>query len=220
MIRHLRRVSFAAVLLIAAFVPAGTAYAMDEDMREPVIVALGDSLTAGLGLPEKDAFPAQLEQALRARGQKVRVVNAGVSGDTAAAGLARLDWSVPDDASAVIVELGANDALMGLDPAATKAALDKIITAIQAKGLPILLAGMEAPRNMGKDYVEAYGAMYQDLADRYGVILYPFFLDGVALDDKLTFQDGMHPNAKGVAHIVEGILPKVEELLARVEAKS
>jgi acyl-CoA thioesterase-1 len=213
-------VSFGVMLLIAAIMPALPARATEAEMRETVIVAFGDSLTSGLGLAEQDAFPAQLERALRARGQKVKVVNAGVSGDTAAAGLARLDWSMPDGASAVIVELGANDALMGLDPAATKAALDKIITGIQAKGLPILLAGMEAPRNLGKDYVEAFGALYPELAERHGVIFYPFFLDGVALDEKLTFPDGMHPNAKGVAKIVEGILPKVEELLAKVEAKS
>ncbi len=184
----------------------------------PVIVAFGDSLTAGLGLPEKDSFPAQLERALKARGQEVKVVNAGVSGDTAAAGLARLDWAMPDDASAVIVELGANDALQGLDPAATKVTLEKIITELKARGLPILLAGMEAPRNMGKDYVDQFRALYADLATSYDLILYPFFLDGVALDDKYTLGDGLHPNAEGVARIVDGILPKVEELLARVQA--
>ena len=129
-----------------------------------MIVAFGDNLTAGLGLPEKDSFPAQLERALKARGQEVKVVDAGVSGDTAAAGLARLDWAMPDDASAVIVELGANDALQGLDPAATKVTLEKIITELKARGLPILLAGMEAPRNMGKDYVDQFRALYADLA--------------------------------------------------------
>ena len=185
----------------------------------PVIVAFGDSLTAGLGLPEKDSFPAQLERALKARGQEVKVVNAGVSGDTAAAGLARLDWAMPDDASAVIVELGANDALQGLDPAATKVTLEKIITELKARGLPILLAGMEAPRNMGKDYVDQFRALYADLATSYDLILYPFFLDGVALDDKYTLGDGLHPNAEGVARIVDGILPKVEELLAKVKPK-
>ncbi|HSB58846.1 MAG TPA: arylesterase [Methyloceanibacter sp.] len=184
----------------------------------PVIVAFGDSLTAGLGLPEKDSFPAQLERALKARGQEVKVVNAGVSGDTAAAGLARLDWAMPDDANAVIVELGANDALQGLDPAATKATLEKIITELKARGLPILLAGMEAPPNLGKDYVDQFRALYADLAQRYDLILYPFFLDGVALDGQYTLGDGMHPNAEGVARIVDGILPKVEELLARVPA--
>jgi acyl-CoA thioesterase-1 len=185
----------------------------------PVIVAFGDSLTAGLGLSEKDSFPAQLERALKARGQEVKVVNAGVSGDTAAAGLARLDWAMPDDASAVIVELGANDALQGLDPAATKATLEKIITELKARGLPILLAGMEAPPNLGKEYVEQFRALYADLAQRYDLILYPFFLDGVALDDNYTLGDGMHPNAEGVARIVDGILPKVEELLAKARPR-
>jgi acyl-CoA thioesterase-1 len=183
----------------------------------PVIVAFGDSLTAGLGLPEKDSFPAQLERALKARGREVKVVNAGVSGDTAAAGLARLDWAMPDDASAVIVELGANDALQGLDPAATKATLEKIITELKARGLPVLLAGMEAPRNLGQEYVDQFRALYADLATRYDLILYPFFLDGVALDDQYTLGDGLHPNAEGVARIVDGILPKVEELLAKTK---
>jgi acyl-CoA thioesterase-1 len=200
----------AGMLLAASGLPANRAAA-----ATPVIVAFGDSLTAGLGLPEKDSFPAQLERALKARGQQVKVINAGVSGDTASAGLARLDWAMPDDASAVIVELGANDALQGLDPAATKATLEKIVTELKARGLPILLAGMEAPPNLGKEYVEQFRALYADLAQRYDLILYPFFLDGVALDDKYTLGDGMHPNAEGVARIVEGILPKVEELLAK-----
>ena len=203
----------AGMLLAASGLPASQAAA-----ATPVIVAFGDSLTAGLGLPEKDSFPAQLERVLKARGQEVKVVNAGVSGDSAAAGLARLDWAMPDDASAVIVELGANDALQGLDPAATKATIEKIITELKARGLPILLAGMEAPPNLGKDYVDQFRALYADLAQRYGLILYPFFLDGVALDDQYTLGDGMHPNAEGVARIVDGILPKVEELLARVQA--
>jgi acyl-CoA thioesterase-1 len=204
----------AGILLAAAGLCVNRAAA-----REPVIVAFGDSLTAGLGLPENDAFPAQLEKALRARGQEVKVVNAGVSGDTAAAGLARLDWAMPDDASAVIIELGANDALQGLDPAATKATLEKIITDVKARGLPILLAGMEAPRNLGKDYVDQFQAIYEDLAKRYDLVFYPFFLDGVVLDDKYMQDDGLHPNAEGVARIVDGILPKVEELLARAAAK-
>jgi acyl-CoA thioesterase I len=205
----------AGMLLAASWCPANRAAA-----ATPVIVAFGDSLTAGLGLPEKDSFPAQLERALKARGQEVKVVNAGVSGDTAAAGLARLDWAMPDDASAVIVELGANDALQGLDPAATKATLEKIITALKARKLPILLAGMEAPPNLGKEYVEQFRALYADLATRYDLILYPFFLDGVALDDKYTLGDGMHPNAEGVARIVQSILPKVEELLAKTKPQT
>jgi acyl-CoA thioesterase-1 len=185
--------------------------------QAPVIVALGDSLTAGFGLPLDQAFPAQLEAALKERGIEAKIVNAGVSGDTAAAGLARLDWALPEDANAVIIELGANDALQGLPPESTKAALAAIIEKVQTRGLPILLAGMEAPRNLGKDYVESFGAIYPDLAARYGLILYPFFLEGPALDDGLMQSDGLHPNAEGVAAIVENILPQVEELLAKVK---
>ena len=205
-------VAIAAGMLFASVLHGNRAVA-----GTPVIVAFGDSLTAGFGLQNSNSFPAQLEKALKARGQDVKIVNAGVSGDTAAAGLARLDWALPDDASGVIIELGANDALQGLDPAATKATLEKIITDIKARGLPILLAGMEAPRNLGKDYVEQFRALYADLATRYDLILYPFFLDGVALDDKYLMGDGLHPNAAGVARIVEGILPKVEELLAKAK---
>jgi acyl-CoA thioesterase-1 len=218
-----RRASLGAWLGVATLTTSlllgSVVHANEAEAREPVIVTFGDSLTAGFGVAPGEAFPAQLEQALRARGQNVKVVNAGVSGDTAAAGLARLDWAMPDDASAVIIELGANDALQGLDPAATKAVLETIIKKVQARGLPILLAGMEAPRNMGKDYVEAFRAVFSDLAQRYDLVFYPFFLDGVALDDALTLDDGMHPNAQGVARIVQGIMPKVEELLARVGAK-
>lgn len=182
---------------------------------ETVIVALGDSLTAGYGLAQDQSFPAQLEAALKSRGHDVRVVNAGVSGDTALAGLQRLDWAVPEDADAVIVELGANDALQGLPPEGTKATLAKIIERLQAKDLPVLLAGMEAPRNLGKEYVDSFGAMYPDLAARYDVILYPFFLEGAAMNDGLMLKDGLHPNGKGVAAIVENIMPKVEELLTQ-----
>ena len=205
-------VAIAAGMLFASVLHGNRAVA-----GTPVIVAFGDSLTAGFGLQNSDSFPAQLEKALKARGQDVKLINAGVSGDTAAAGLARLDWALPDDASGVIIELGANDALQGLDPVATKATLEQMVVEIKARGLPILLAGMEAPRNLGKDYVEQFRALYADLAARYDLILYPFFLDGVALDDKYLMGDGLHPNAAGVARIVEGILPKVEELLAKAK---
>jgi acyl-CoA thioesterase-1 len=187
--------------------------------KGPEIVVLGDSLSAGWNLAQNEAFPAQLEAALKARGKEVTIVNAAVSGDTAASGLARVDWSIPLTASAVIIELGGNDALAGLDPAATKETLDKLITYIKARRLPILLAGMEAPRNLGKDYVESFRVMYQDLAERHDLILYPFFLDGVALDENITFPDGLHPKAAGVTRIVERILPKVEELLSEVKPK-
>jgi acyl-CoA thioesterase-1 len=209
------------VALFVASLPLFLAASLgaQAEPRAPVIVALGDSLTAGLGLPQSEAFPAQLQAALKARGRDVTVIDAGVSGDTAAAAALRLDWALPENADAVIVELGGNDALQGIPPEGTKAALAKIIEAVQARGLPILLAGQEAPRNMGKDYVEAFSAIFRDLAARYDVLFYPFFLEGVALNDALMQPDGLHPNAKGVARIVENILPKVEELLARVAAK-
>jgi acyl-CoA thioesterase I len=191
---------------------------IEAEPRPAVIVAFGDSLTAGLGLPQDQAFPAQLEAALKARGHNVTVVNAGVSGDTASAALARLDWALPDDASAVIVELGGNDALQGIPPQGTKKALTAIIETLQARGLPVLLTGMEAPRNMGKDYVEEFRAIYTDLAAQYDVVFYPFFLEGAALTDGMVQGDGIHPSAKGIAAIVENILPKVEELLARANA--
>jgi acyl-CoA thioesterase-1 len=215
-VEKMKRAATLLVILVACLVLAPL-HRIEAEPRGAIIVALGDSLTAGLGLPQDEAFPAQLEIALKARGSEVTVVNAGVSGDTAAAGLARLDWALPDDASAVIIELGGNDALQGVPPEGTKAALEAIIEKVQARGLPILLAGQEAPRNMGKDYVDAFRAIYADLAERYGAIFYPFFLDGVALNDGLLQGDGIHPNAKGVAVIVEGILPKVEELLAQVK---
>ena len=207
------------ILMLAACLVLVPLHRIEAEPLVPVIVAFGDSLTAGLGLPQDAAFPAQLEAALKARGTEARIVNAGVSGDTAAAGLARLDWALPDDASAVIIELGGNDALQGIPPEGTKAALEKIIEKVKARGLPILLAGMEAPPNMGNDYADRFRAIYPDLAARYGLVLYPFFLEGVALNDSLLQGDGIHPNTRGVAVIVEGILPKVEELLAQVKAK-
>jgi acyl-CoA thioesterase-1 len=200
---------------LLSFLMLRASEAKDEKM---VIVALGDSLTAGLGLSGSESFPAQLEAALKAQGKDVSVTDAGVSGDTTSAALQRLDWALPQDASAVIVELGGNDALRGIPPEVMKANLAKIIEAIRAKGLPVLLAGMESPRNMGKDYVDAFHAIYPALAAHYGVVFYPFFLDGVALDDKLMQGDGIHPNAKGVAKIVANMLPKVDELL--FQAKS
>ena len=156
---------------------------------------------------------------MKAQGKNVSVVNAGVSGDTVSAALARLDWALPPEANAVIVELGGNDALQGLPPAEIEAALAKIIERLKAKDLPVLIAGMESPRNMGNDYVDQFRAIYADLAERYGAVLYPFFLDGVALDAGLMQEDAIHPNAKGVDRIVQGILPKVDELLAQAEAR-
>ncbi len=187
---------------------------------EPLrIVALGDSLTAGYQLPPGAGFPARLEEALRARGHHVEVVDAGVSGDTTSGGLARLDWSVPADTDAVIVELGGNDALRGIDPAIAEENLDAILTRLDERGIPALLAGMKAPRNMGPDYVERFDAIYPALAERYDVVFHPFFLEGVAADPSLNLPDGIHPNAEGVAVIVETILPAVERLIARARAR-
>jgi acyl-CoA thioesterase-1 len=180
---------------------------------------LGDSLSAGLGLPANDAFPAKLEQALRSKGFDVAIANAGVSGDTASAGLARVDWSVPEGTEAVILEFGANDALRGIDPNVTRAALDDILQRLKARGIAVLLCGMLAPRNLGPDYVRAFDSIFPELAAKYDAIFYPFFLEGVAVDERFTLNDRLHPNAAGVAAIVAGIMPKAEELIARVRAK-
>ena len=183
------------------------------------ILALGDSLTAGLGLGPSEAFPARLEAALKAKGHDVKVINAGVSGDTAADGAARLDWALSEPVNAVIVELGANDALRGLPVAQAEQALDQLLTALEQKKLPVLVAGMKAPPNMGADYQSQFDGMYERLVARHpGVILYPFFLDGVAADPGLNQPDGMHPTAAGVDVIVARILPSVEQLLARAAA--
>ena len=180
------------------------------------IVALGDSLTAGYGLAANEAFPAQLQRALKAKGVVVNVVNAGVSGDTATGGLARLDWSVPDGTDAVILELGANDALRGFDPAVTRKALDALLHRLQERKIRVLLCGMIAPPNLGTEYGRAFNAIYPDLAAQTGAILYPFFLAGVAADPKLNQSDGLHPTAAGVAVIVARMLPEVEELVSRI----
>ena len=211
-----RRVSLVA-LLVAILLCAAALPKSEAKEQEMVIVALGDSLTAGLGLPQSESFPEKLEATLKAQGRNVTMVNAGVSGDTVSAALDRLDWALPPNTSAVIVELGGNDALQGLPPAEIETSLAKIIERVKAKGLPVLIAGIESPRNMGKDYVDQFHAIYRDLAERYGALLYPFFLDGVALDPGLMQEDGIHPNAKGVDRIVQGILPKVDELLTQVE---
>lgn len=183
------------------------------------IVVLGDSLVAGFQLRASDAFPAQLERALKSKGHAVEVINSGVSGDTTAAGLERIKWAVPERTDAVILELGANDALRGLDPARARANLEKIITVLKANGAEVLLAGMLAPRNLGEEYARSFDGIYPELANKHGLILYPFFLDGVALDGGLNLGDGIHPNAKGVAEITRRILPAVEELIARVRAR-
>jgi acyl-CoA thioesterase-1 len=197
----------------------GMASAACVASAEPVeIVALGDSLTAGYGLAPGESFPEQLEAALLGRGHDVRVANAGVSGDTAADGLARLEWSVPAGADIVIVELGANDALRGLDPAVTREALSQIVATLKGRGQAVLLAGMLAPRNLDDSYAAAFDRIYPELAREQGVALYPFFLAGVAAEAGLDQPDGMHPTAAGVARIVESILPEVERLVAGAAA--
>src|SRR5262245_19562909 len=188
--------------------------------QKPIrIVTFGDSLTAGFNIAQKDAFPVQLERALAAKGHEVEVINASVSGDTTAAALARFDWAVPEDVDAAIVELGGNDALRGLPPAQMQKNLDAIVRRLKDRGIQVLLAGMKAPRNLGDSYVAAFDAVYPELAKTHDLVLYPFFLEGVALKAKLNLSDGVHPNPDGVAVIVQSILPSVEELLARVKAK-
>lgn len=180
------------------------------------ILALGDSLTAGYGLPAEQSFPSQLEQALRARGHDVQVINAGVSGDTSAGGLARLDWVMAEQPQAAIVALGANDGLRGLDPAQTHTNLAAIVRRLQSEGVRILLAGMKAPPNLGREYQRAFAGTFSRLAAEYDVVFYPFLLDGVAAVPDLNQNDGIHPNAKGVHAMVEAILPYVERLLGPV----
>lgn len=208
-----------AVALVSWFaLPANHLQALAAE-RPLKIVALGDSLTAGYGLSAQDSFPAQLERALKAKGHAVEIENAGVSGDTAPGGLARLDWAVPDGTDAVIVELGANDMLRGVDPKTTRAALDTLLGRLQQRGIEILFAGMRAAPNLGAEYGQAFEKLFTDLAAKYDVVFYPFFLDGIAAQTKLALRDGMHPNADGVKGIVTGILPKAEELIARIKAK-
>ncbi len=197
-------------LLIFAMLLAGSPLQAKET---PVLVVLGDSLTAGAGLAAGDAFPARLQAHLASLGIMVKVENAGVSGDTSADGLARLDWSIGADADAVIVELGANDALRGIAPEQAYANLEKIIQRLQQRKLPVMLAGMKAMRNLGEDYIAAFDAIYPRLAEKYQVPLYPFFLEGVAADPKLNQPDMLHPNAAGVDVIVRNIAPQVIEFL-------
>ena len=186
------------------------------EAAEPVrLVALGDSLVAGFGLAPDDGFVPQLEAALRDRGYAVDVIDAGVSGDTTAGGLARLDWVLADAPDMVLVELGANDGLRGIDPGAAHANLSAILDRLAEEGVPTLLAGMYAPPNFGPAYVEAFNAIYPELAETYGVPLYPFFLDGVAADPALNQGDGIHPNEAGVREIVRRILPTVIDALGQ-----
>jgi acyl-CoA thioesterase-1 len=207
---------FQALIVAAGFALALFAFPARGQERPVRLVVLGDSLSAGLGLPGTDAFPSKLARALKAKGIAVEISNAGASGDTASGGLARLDWSVPEGTEAVIVQLGANDALRGVDPKVTRAALDKILRRLKERGIEVLLAGMLAPRNLGNNYTHGFDSIYPELAAAHGALLYPFFLDGVVSLAKLNQRDGVHPNAAGVDVIVQRILPKVEELVTRV----
>jgi len=219
-VRINRRLAIATMAAtIGGIVATGMARPAATADRLITIVALGDSLTAGLGLPSQDAFPAKLQKALAAKGISVTIADAGVSGDTTLGGLARLDWSAPAGTDGVILELGANDALRGLDPAVPRAALEAILRRLKERGIPVLLCGMLSPPNLGADYARAFNAIYPDLARTYDAALYPFFLDGVAGQRRLNQADGLHPTAAGVDVIVAGILPKVEELIARIRAK-
>lgn len=205
--------------------PALAAFALGGGLLEParaeplVIAAFGDSLSAGYQLAPEDAFPAQLERALKARGHDVRVLNASVSGDTTTSGLARLDWSLGEEVDAAIVELGANDALRGLPVDVTRENLEAIVGRLKERGITVLLAGMRAPRNMGEDYAEAFDAIYPELARRQDVLLYPYFLQGIPVSPETVMADGMHPTGAGVALIVEGILPDVEALISRAKGE-
>ena len=208
---------FAFGCVASLFAASFPAQAQDRPVR---IVVLGDSLSAGLGLSGVEAFPAKLARALKTKGIAVDISNAGVSGDTASGGLARLDWSVPEGTDAVIVQLGANDALRGVDPKITRGALDQILRRLKERGIEVLLAGMLAPRNLGNDFTRKFDPIYPELAQKYDTLLYPFFLEGVATLARLNQRDGVHPNAEGVSIMVKGILPKVEELVTRVRERN
>ncbi|MBF0355935.1 MAG: arylesterase [Alphaproteobacteria bacterium] len=182
------------------------------------LLAFGDSLIAGYGLARSEGFAPRLEEALKARGRDVRVINGGVSGDTTAGGLARLGWALAESPEAALVELGANDMLRGLSPEEAERNLGMILSRFKEKNIPVLLIGMKASANFGTDYAVRFDSLYPRLAKQYGVALYPFFLDGVALNPTLNQDDGLHPNALGVQEIVRRILPFVEGVLARAKA--
>ncbi|WP_430514212.1 arylesterase [Pannonibacter phragmitetus] len=204
------------VFALSASLSAGNALANDTPVK---IVVLGDSLSAGYQLAPDEAFPVQLEKALKEKGENVTVINAGVSGDTSSGGLSRLDWSVPQDADAVIVELGANDALRGIDPAATRKNIEAIVSRLRGRGVEVLVAGMMAPRNLGEDYAAAFDPIFADVAKAHDALLYPFFLEGVAMKPELNLADGMHPTGEGVSVIVANVLPVVQDLVARARQK-
>lgn len=206
---------YASIVAILTLLVMSPLAAVSAAAEPPRLVALGDSLTAGLGLEARDAYPAKLQAALAKLGVEVTIDNAGVSGDTTDGGLARLDWSVPDGTRAVLLELGANDMLRGLDPAVTRKALTEIVQRLRKRGITVLLAGMKAAPNMGRPYREAFDRIFPDIAEAEGVLLYPFFLEGIAGDRALNLPDGLHPTPEGVDRIVAGILPTAEQLVVR-----
>jgi len=207
---HFNRVLAILALLFAA----ESAVAQGANAAPPLIVALGDSLTAGYGLPPEQAFPTVLERKLAAAGKAVRIQNAGVSGDTTAGGRARVGWALADKPQFVILELGANDALRGIDPRQTETNLDAILGELKGRGVKVLLTGMRAPPNLGREYAEAFDGIFPRLAAKHGVPLYPFFLDGVAAERELNQADGIHPNGRGVEIIAERIAPYVLRLIS------
>ena len=209
------------LVLGAGLIAAAMGFA-DSQAAEPKpikMVVLGDSLSAGFGLPASAAFPERLQKALKSKGIDADIINAGVSGDTSSGGRDRLEWSVPEGTRAVLVELGANDALRGIDPAVTRAALADILTRLKARNISVLLCGMLAPPNYGSDYSARFNAVYPDLAKSFGVPLYPFFLEGVATEARLNQRDGIHPTAEGVDVIVKNILPTVEAFLGTISGQ-
>jgi acyl-CoA thioesterase-1 len=208
-------------ILGAAFVALSFLFGVSHASAQPIqIVAFGDSLTAGFGLDPGQAFPEKLQAALITKGHDVVVANAGVSGDTSSGGLSRLDWSVPDGTQLVILELGANDMLRGITPDVTEKNLDAIIARLKERNIPVLLAGMLAAPNLGPDYAEVFNRIYPGLAEKHGIPLYPFFMQGVAADMQFLLEDGMHPNPAGVDRMVEGILPALEQALATISGDS
>jgi acyl-CoA thioesterase I len=210
------------LVLGTALMAGGTAFAQTPaagDTKPIKMVVLGDSLSAGLGLSASSAFPVRLQKALKTNGIAVDIINAGVSGDTSSGGRDRLDWSVPEGTDAVILELGANDALRGTDPTVTRAALTDILRRLKARKIAVLLCGMLAPPNYGSDYSARFNAIYPALAKSFGVPLYPFFLEGVATDARLNQADGLHPTAEGIDVIVRNILPTVEAFLGALSGQ-
>lgn len=208
--KHIPRLIFL-VLAIIAFSATSVNMAMSETQK--TILAFGDSLIAGYGISSEYSFPAQLEKRLRAAGHEVKVINAGVSGDTTSGGLTRLEWTLEQKPDFVILELGANDMLRGIDPRITRENLQKMLDILKARNIPVLLTGMRSLPNMGSLFGDSYQKMYKELSKKYGTAYYPFFLEGVALEPGYVLEDGLHPNARGIAVVVDNILPTVEKLL-------